>query len=194
MAKSAKVTYTYNGFTFSTASKVVAKRAAAGNMEGAYKRYISDTLGRQLRKTDMSKALRKQYLRGVESGLKTVEETLKAKKEYEKQVSKNIAENIKKQYRDVFDQLRDSKDATVRKIGDRVGRIIEKYSDRYKSSNNQQMLNEVKKLVSNYRDDISEEGLRDLEQVGGTLDSIQQQISIRDSMRNSRLKKRKRLK
>ena len=65
MAKNPKVkiTYTYNGTTFTTGSQRVAKAAASGHMDVAYRRYLSDTVGRQLRSLDrLSKANRLQYL------------------------------------------------------------------------------------------------------------------------------------
>jgi len=186
-----KITYTYNDITFSTASKVVAKMAKSGNLEGAYNRYISDTVGRELRKVDMAKATRQQWMRSIKAGISTAEEAKAAKRAYEQQVGENIEKAIRKQYEDVLSQLKDSNDPALRKIAEKLSEIIEAYSDRYRAENNEKMQQEMQQIIDQAKTDLSEEGLQALLNAELSMDSAKQQELIRKKMRESNLSRRK---
>lgn len=191
MPRGPKITYTYNGITFSTASKVVAQRAASGNIAGAYKRYVSDTLGRSLRAGHQSKGMRQQYLRSVEAGKGSVTEIREKSRELEKIVRDKISGDIQNQYQDVFAQLNDSQDPTVRKLAKRVREIIDKNADKYRPENAMKANRAIMRAIDKAKTDISEQGMHDLEAVSDTVERIRSQISIKDKMRTSRLKDRR---
>ena len=191
MAKT-KVTYTYNGITFSTASKVVAERAASGNLKGAYARYISDTVGRTLRSTGMAKKMRLQYVRAAEVEKLSQQEIRAKARAYQKEVRDILSGRVENQYQDVFSQLKDSSDPEVRKLSRKISTVIRKYSDRYKGDNAEKMNNEIKNIVDQARTaGVSEEGLEDLNKIDDSLEQIRSQVALREQMKNSRLKDRR---
>ena len=148
-----KVTYTYNGITFSTASKVVAKMAKAGNMKSAYKRSLSDTVGRQLRTLELSEANRLQYLRAAEMGKIEPERIVKAVKSYKEIVAMNIADNIKGIYGDIFNEIRDIDTRAARKLLKEIDNIISKYAWAYDVQESYEMNQEIQTAIEKFKEE-----------------------------------------
>ena len=187
-----KITYTYNGTSFTTSSQRVAKAAAAGHMEAAYRRYLSDTVGRELRTLDrLSKANRLQYLKAVELGLTSPESLRSAVKEYHRIVSDIVEGRMENQYRDVLDQLRGSSDPEVRKLGSRVNKIIAEYSDRYRAEDGMKANRAIKNMLEKAESKVSREGLEDLQKVQESVQSLYKQLQPKEKLRKSKLAKRR---
>ena len=148
-----KTTYTFGNITFSTSSKVVAKAAASGNMRAAYNRYISDTIGRAMRGTDMSKAVRAQWRHGLADQILSEAEARAAVKAYKKQVQSNIAENIKGIYSDVYNELRDIDTRAARKLLKEIDNIISKYAWSYDVQESYEMNQEIQTAIEKFKEE-----------------------------------------
>ena len=148
-----KTTYTFGNITFSTSSKVVAKMAASGNMRAAYNRYISDTVGRAMRGTDMSKAVRAQWRHGLADQILSEAEARAAVKAYKKQVQQNIGQNIKAIYGDVYDQLRDMDTRAAKKLIREIDNIIAKYSWAYDVQESYEMNQEIQTAIEKFKEE-----------------------------------------
>ena len=188
----AKITYTYNGKTFTTSSQRVAKAAAAGHMEAAYRRYLSDTVGRQLRSLDrLSKANRLQYLKAVETGRIAPEQITQAVKEYQRIVQDIVETRMQNQYQDVLNQLQGSEDPAVKKLVSGVQKIISTYADRYRAEDGMKANKAIKRLLERAENDVSERGLRDLQRVQESVESLRSQMAPKEKLRKSKLAKRR---
>lgn len=188
----AKITYTYNGKTFTTSSQRVAKAAAAGHMEAAYRRYLSDTVGRQLRSLDrLSKANRLQYLKAVETGRIAPEQVTQAVKEYQRIVQDIVETRMQNQYQDVLNQLQGSEDPAVKKLVSGVQKIISTYADRYRAEDGMKANKAIKRLLERAENDVSEKGLRDLQRVQESVESLRSQMAPKEKLRKSKLAKRR---
>ena len=148
-----KITYTYNGTSFTTGSQRVAKAAASGNMRAAYNRYISDTVGRAMRGTDMAKSVRLQWRHALADQLLTEAEARAAVKAYKKQVLSNIAENIKGIYVDVFNELRDIDTRAARKLLKEIDNIISRYAWAYDVQESYEMNQEIQTAIEKFKEE-----------------------------------------
>lgn len=157
MPRGPKITYTYNGITFSTASKVVAKRAAAGNLKGAYARYISDTIGRAQRATDMSAREKKLTKNNIVEGLIQEAEAREEIRKYREQVKENIENNLRNIFGDVYDQLRDVDKKRARKVIRELDAVLSKYAWMYDTADYEQMTNEMQTIVDKFKAGLTEE-------------------------------------
>ena len=183
MAKSSKVkvSYTYNGITFSTASKVVAKMAVAGHMKSAYKRYLSDTVGKQLRTLDLSKANRLQYLRAAEIGKIEPERIVKAVKAYKEIVAMNIADNIKSIYDDVFVQLSGMDNKAARDLIHEIDDIIAEYSNAYDVTYTVEMNQKIQNAIEHFKNNtqLSERDMQHFSYIDESMSSIGEQFQVK---------------
>lgn len=151
MPRGPKITYTYNGITFSTASKVVAKAAASGNMRAAYNRYISDTVGRAMRGTDMSKAVRAQWRHGLADQILSEAEARAAVKAYKLEVAGKVGDNIRKIYGDVYNELRDMDTKAARKLLKKIDNIIAEYAYSYDVRESYEMNADIQTAIEEFR-------------------------------------------
>lgn len=157
MPRGPKITYTYNGITFSTASKVVAKRAAAGNLKGAYARYISDTIGRAQRATDMSAKEKKQTKNKIVEGLMSEAQARKEISDYQQKVHDNIEKNLRKIFGDVYDQLRDVDKKKARKMIRELDSVLSKYAWMYDTADYEQMNQELQTIIDKFKEGLTDE-------------------------------------
>ena len=146
-----KTTYTFGNITFSTSSKVVAKAAASGNMRAAYNRYISDTVGRAMRGTDMSKAVRAQWRHGLADQILSEAEARAAIKAYKLEVAGKAGENIKGIYEDVYNELRDMDTRAARKLLKKIDNIIAEYAYSYDIRESYEMNQEIQTAIDEFK-------------------------------------------
>lgn len=191
MPRGPKVTYTYNGITFSTASKVVAKRAAAGNLKGAYARYISDTIGRAQRATDMSAREKRLTKQGLVEGTITEAEAREAISKYEQEVHDRIEQNLRHIFGDVYDQLRDIDKKKSRKMLRELDEILSKYAWMYDTADYEQMNQELQTVVDKYRNGLDkEEDLSHLQTAEDTFSIIKKEYESKAKQKLEVLKDR----
>ena len=192
--KGEKITYTYNGITFETASKVVMSMWTRGKHESAYKRYISDTTGRRLRDSDIGKKTRLNTLRSIEKakGEKKVKAMKKTAEESAK-VSRRMAEASRLQSINNWFALSESqtKDRPhLRKLSKTIRKITEHANEKYTADTTKEIIEKVESAVRTFEQNAPPEEQEHLQKVIATVRAEIANLKYRPQKAYDRSKKR----
>lgn len=189
--KHEKVTYTWQGMTFSTGSKVVARMWAQGKFESAVNRYISDTSGRQLRNTPLHRTTRLNIQKKLKTGdlyksdVREIVETSRERVPY-------IVDNMGKWYSDALQILNHSQHEETRNLSRTIQNIIERYANRYSEERNVEMAQKINHALDTIRKQTNSKEVA--REIMGALESTELVASMakgRESLRQSKMAFRK---
>lgn len=172
-----QITYTYNGITFETSSKVVLSMWSRGKFESAYKRFLSDTTGRRMRGSGMSRKTRLNTLRTIEKTKDEKQaEAMKKTAEEAADKSRRLAEASRlKSMENWFSMSEVQMKATpaTRRLLERIVKIITEENERYTDLTAGTVISRIEDEVTRFEQTA---GPKDIESVQKVIETVKAEI------------------